>query len=48
MTAAKDRWINTYRLKIIKAFQIQRNWRYFSSNPIYQLAKRRLEREYYS
>lgn len=48
MTVAKDRWINTYRLKIIKAFQIQRNWRYFSSNPIYQLAKRRLEREYYS
>ena len=34
----KEKWINDKRLRIIKAFQIQRHWRNCSCNPEYKLA----------
>ena len=46
MTNGKKKWIdqefNKRRLQHIKAKQIQRHWRYFSCNPNFKLAKRRL------
>ena len=38
MKKGKEHWIDDLRLKIIKAFQIQRHWRNCSSNPVYLLA----------
>ena len=33
-------WINNKRIQIIKALQIQRHWRNYSCNPVYELARR--------
>ena len=40
MEGGKEKWINDYRLKIIKALQIQRHWRMASNNPAYCLAQK--------
>ena len=43
MKIGKDCWINDLRLRLIKALQIQRHWRMYSSNPEYKLARRLIE-----
>ena len=40
MKRGKQTWINNKRLKIIKAFQIQRHWRNCSNNPEYKLTQK--------
>ena len=44
MEQGKKQWINDYRLRIIKASQIQRHWRYCISNPRYKLGQKLIEK----
>ena len=44
MEKGRDKWINDYRLRIIKALQIQKHWRYYSCNPEFKLAQKLLLR----
>ena len=43
MEQGRKKWINGYRLRIIKALQIQRHWRNCSSDPRYKLAHKLIE-----
>ncbi len=40
MLIGKEKWINTHRLKVIKALQIQRHWKNCISNSDYKLARK--------
>ena len=40
MNIGKKKWKKDFKIKIIKAYQIQRHWRNYSSNPEYKLAQR--------
>ena len=42
MILGKERWINKFRLEIIKA--LQRHWRNYSSNPEYKLAQKLIKK----
>ena len=42
----KQDWIKQYRLKHIKALQIQRYWRLYSCNPCYSLARKLVIQNY--
>ena len=42
----KQDWIKQYRLKHIKALQIQRYWRLYTSNPSYSLARKLIIQNY--
>ena len=42
MKFSKIRWINNYRLKIIKALQIQRHLRNCISNPLFKLSRNKI------
>ena len=44
MQGRKREWIYEYRVKIIKAFQIQRHWRNCISNPEFKLARKVINR----
>lgn len=42
MKNGKHNWIIRHRLHIIKTFVIQRYWRYWSFNPVYKFARKRI------
>ena len=48
MELGKKRWLHQRRLEHVKAFQIQKHWRNYSSNPEFKLAQRCLLRLYES
>ena len=47
MEGGKSLWIHDKRTQIIKSLQIQRYWRYYTCNPIYTLAQKKIMEVYY-
>ena len=46
MELGKIKWIEKKRLEIIKALQIQRHWRNCICNPIFKLARKKINEKY--